>query len=670
MAEIRAAIVVPFHKDGRLVGVMVVNQTTPRQWRPDEVELLHLVATRCWESIERARVTRELREREQRYRFLTESIPQMVWTATPDGGIDYVSEQVLRYFGTEPKLLHGAGWLRWVHPEDQETTVERWRHSLTTGKPYETSFRLLRANDGSWRWHLVRAQPLVGEGGSIVQWFGTCTDIEDQKQAEAHLHQQWRTFDTALSHVPDHIYTFDVEGRFTYANRALLSLWQKPLEEILGKSFVDLVYPTRPAERVQRQIQQVINTKQPVRDHTPFVGSTGDIRHYEYILAPVLAENGRVEAVAGSTRDVTDRQRIEKALAVSEAKLQQVFAQAPVGICVLRGRELVFELANASYKDFLPGRTLVGRPLLEVVPELDPTNLGLLQGVLDTGEPFTANEFLIPLDRNGVSERRWFNLLLHPIREPDGVVSGIVVVAIDVTPQVHARQELERVNRELEEFAYVASHDLQEPLRMVNIYAQLILRKLPGENREMVEYGEFVRIGVLRMEKLIRDLLTFSRAVHAESLPVGIADLSASLTEAIFVMKGRIEESGAVVTAHALPTVRGDTTQLTHVFQNLISNALKYCKPDQIPEIHISAQREGEQWIISVEDNGMGFEQKYAERIFGLFKRLHKDEYPGTGLGLAICKRIVERYGGRIWAEGRPGEGATFRFLLPRAEGQ
>lgn len=169
------------------------------------------------------------------------------------------------------------------------------------------------------------------------------------------------------------------------------------------------------------------------------------------------------------------------------------------------------------------------------------------------------------------------------------------------------------------------------------------------------------------MESLIHDLLTFSRTVHNEELPVGTADLQISFNEALSVLKNRIEETGAVITASSLPVVRGDTAQMAHVFQNVLSNALKYRKKDVTTQIDISAERFRDEWVISMMDNGIGFEQQYAERIFGLFKRLHKGEYAGTGLGLAICKRIVERYGGRMWAEGRLGDGATFYFALPRA---
>jgi light-regulated signal transduction histidine kinase (bacteriophytochrome) len=158
--------------------------------------------------------------------------------------------------------------------------------------------------------------------------------------------------------------------------------------------------------------------------------------------------------------------------------------------------------------------------------------------------------------------------------------------------------------------------------------------------------------------------------IHSDGVPAGTADLAESLSHALLTLRPRIDETRAIITAGALPKVRGDSTQIAHVFQNLFTNSLKYRKTDTRPEIHISAERAGNQWIVSVRDNGIGFEQKYAERIFGLFKRLHKEEYAGTGLGLAICQRIVERFGGRMWAEGRPDNGATFFFVLTGVEAQ
>ena len=172
------------------------------------------------------------------------------------------------------------------------------------------------------------------------------------------------------------------------------------------------------------------------------------------------------------------------------------------------------------------------------------------------------------------------------------------------------------------------------------------------------------------MESLIHDLLAFSRTIQPEDeVQVGTADLTAALIEATSVLKDQIEATGAVIDGPLLPTVRGDTAQISHVFQNLLSNAIKYQANGTRPEVNITATAAGKFWTIAIRDNGIGFDSKYSERIFGLFKRLHKHEYPGTGLGLAICRRIVERHGGQIWAESTPGQGSIFYFSLPRSEG-
>jgi len=499
--------------------------------------------------------------------------------------------------------------------------------------------------------------------------------LEDQlreargARPEAELRQQWRTFDTALSHNLDFNYIFDLQGRFTYVNRALLSLWKKPLEEAVGKNFFDLQYPDELAARLQRQIQQVIDTRANLRDQTPYVGAAGETGYYEYTFVPVIGETGKVEAVAGSTRDITDHVRMKEALALSEHKLQQVFSQAPVAIVVLRGPEYVVEMANPSYCAMV-NRDLVGQRFEEVLPELGSDVWEAFRKVMETGLPFVKNEFHVPYDQNkdGVPEDHWFNVVYHPLCEADGAVSGLAAVCSEVTTQVIARKELERANRELEEFAYVASHDLQEPLRTVSIYTKLLLERYIPEDPVAGEYVGFVRQAVGRMAELIKDLLIYSKVVHENDTEWGTADLNESLSQALKVMEGRIGEAGAELVVTTLPTVRGEASQLAHVFQNLLSNSLKYRRADVAPRIFISAKRSGQDWIVAVEDNGIGFEPEYSQRIFGLFKRLHKDEYPGTGLGLAICQRIVGRYGGRMWAEGRPGFGATFYISLPGCE--
>jgi len=231
--------------------------------------------------------------------------------------------------------------------------------------------------------------------------------------------------------------------------------------------------------------------------------------------------------------------------------------------------------------------------------------------------------------------------------------------------------ELRRSNEELEQFAYIASHDLQEPLRMVASYTQLLERRYAAQLDDVArEFIAYAVDGARRMQEFITGLLRYSR-VGTEQRVLEEVHLGEVYETAIANLRVAIEESGAKVAADALPVVRGDPRQLTQLFQNLIGNALKFRKPGQPPEIHVRAGLEGGNWRISISDNGIGLDPRFSERVFTIFQRLHtRDEYEGTGLGLAICKKIVERHGGRIWVESREGEGATFFFTLPATERQ
>jgi signal transduction histidine kinase len=227
------------------------------------------------------------------------------------------------------------------------------------------------------------------------------------------------------------------------------------------------------------------------------------------------------------------------------------------------------------------------------------------------------------------------------------------------------RAELERSNRELEQFAYVASHDLQEPLRMVASYVQLLEREYGGRlGEEADEFIGFAVDGAKRMQALIQDLLTYSRVGRGEA-PTEPTDLDAAFDRALNNLSAAIEEIGATVSAEDLPTVVADASQMTQLLQNLIGNALKFHGEEAV-EVRVGAERHNGEWTFGVRDNGIGIDPKHAERIFAIFQRLHtRKEYPGTGIGLALCRKIVERHGGRIWVESEPGRGTTFRFTLP-----
>jgi PAS domain S-box-containing protein len=267
------------------------------------------------------------------------------------------------------------------------------------------------------------------------------------------------------------------------------------------------------------------------------------------------------------------------------------------------------------------------------------------------------------------------SLTASPIRDEAGAIIGASSISRDITRQIAieaelARQseELRRSNAELERFAYVASHDLQEPLRMVSSYVQLLARRYQGRlDADADEFIHYAVDGASRMRRLIQDLLTYARiSTRGEAFePVALEEVLEDTREAL---KVAIEESGATLTHDPLPTVTADPTQMGQLFQNLLSNALKF-RGAEPPVVHIGARRSGDHagaWLFSVHDNGIGIDPAFFDRIFIVFQRLHgMTEYSGTGIGLALCRRIVERHGGHLWVESGPGRGATFFFTLP-----
>ena len=370
-------------------------------------------------------------------------------------------------------------------------------------------------------------------------------------------------------------------------------------------------------------------------------------------------------------KEIAERSRAEEALKQSERYLNAIIENAPACIKLVGadGTLLKMNAAGLSIIGADSAQQVQGKSIYPLVTPRDrKAFMDLTAGVFE-GRPGTLEFEAVGID----GKHLWLSTHAVPLHDNAGNVTALLGITVDVSERRRADEERERLladlarsNRELEQFAYVASHDLQEPLRMVASYADLLQTRYKGKLDDKADrYINFTVDGAVRMQKLIEGLLEYSRITRRGAEFVSVS-ANAVIDEAVSNLAAAIRESRAVVTKDDLPEVRGDEIQLTQLFQNLIGNAIKFRSPGTAPGVHISAKREGDTCVFAVRDNGIGIDREYADRIFLIFQRLHtREEYPGTGIGLALCKRIVERHHGRIWVESSPGQGSTFFFTIP-----
>ncbi len=462
--------------------------------------------------------------------------------------------------------------------------------------------------------------------------------------------------------------------------------------------------------------------------HTPG-GVRNTERYWSATHTPILDDRGDVAYVLQHTVDVTELQQMKQALRAAEAALdadgrlpheqieegvfrraqivqeanqtleaerrrfQILFEQAPGFIAVLAGPQHVFSLVNAAYYQMVGHRDIVGKAVAQALPEVTEQGfIELLDEVYTTGEPFVGRGVQLYLERTPGAplDEVYVDFLYQPIVEPDGSISGIFVQGHEVTDQLRAQEELRQLNstleqrvqqrtvelelrnRELQEFAYVASHDLQEPLRKIHSFADLLVAEHAASLDEQARsYLGRLQHAALRMSNLISDLLAFSR-VQTRGDTFARVDLGQVAQEVLVDLEEAVREAKAGVDVGPLPEVEADATQMRQLLQNVIGNALKYRRAD-VPlrvqvggRVEAGAEASPSVAVIEVADNGIGFEEKYLDRIFTPFQRLHgRGVYGGTGMGLAICRRIVERHGGAITARSSPGAGSVFEIRLP-----
>jgi len=619
-----------------------------------------------------------LAQMEGRYRGLLEAAPDAMVVVNVAGEIVLLNVQAEKQFGYRRDELVGQkvkniipeGFAERIIADGTRSAAEALAQQIGAG------IELIgRRKDGSEFPIEIMLSPLESPEGILVT--AAIRDISTRKGAETHLAQMEGRYRGLLEAAPDAMVVVNVGGEIVLLNVQAEKKFGYSRHELVGQQVKNII-PEGFAERIiadgTRSAAEAL--AQQIGTGIELIGRRKDGSEFpiEIMLSPLESPEGIL--VTAAIRDISTRKGAEIHLAQMEGRYRGLLEAAPDAMVVVNVAGEIVLLNVRAEKEFGYRRDeLVGQQVKNIIPE------GFAERIISDGTR-SAEDALAQQIGTGIEliGRRKdgsefpIEIMLSPLESADGILVTAAIRNISVRKLAEANlvrklDELYRSNEELGQFAYIASHDLQEPLRMVASYTQLLSRKYKGKlDTEADEYIAFAVDGANRMQRLIQDLLAFSR-VGTKGKDLVDTSSEAALLQALQNLRGAITESGAQVTHDPMPAVLADEMQLTQLFQNIIGNAIKYQKPG-IPQVHISAARNGgDKWMFSVKDNGLGIDPQYFDKIFGMFQRLHKrEEFAGTGIGLAICKKIAERHGCSILVESTLGQGSTFRFALAGSE--
>jgi len=650
------------------------------------------------ETTNKKKTEEALKESEERFRAMADNIPNLAWMANADGWIYWYNKRWYEYTATTPEQMEGWGWQSVHDATELPRVLQKWQASIASGQPFDMIFPLKGA-DGRFRQFLTRVLPVRNQEDNIHQWFGTNTDITEQIETEQSLKESEERFRRMAEATDILIGVGDETSNAIYFNKAWVDITGRPMEELLKFGWVDLVHPDDRDNYVNVYLT-AFKKREPFTGEFRLLHKDGT---YRWLLAkgpPRFNPDGTFAGYISSCVDITDRKNAEKAVREKEQNLRNTIIQAPVAMCIYKGPNHVVEHANERMFELWgkPSEAIMNKPIFEGLPEArDQGFEALLDGVYTTGESFSAQGVPVTLPREGDLEVVYVNFVYEAYREVDGSVSGILAVAIDVTSQVTARQKIEEVvtertkalenanndlqksNAELAQFAYIASHDLQEPLRKISTFSQMLEISI-GINLDdhSRNYFDKIKNSTSRMTTLIRNVLTYSELIKENELFMEV-NLNQIVENIKTDYELLIEQKGAIIHCKDLPTLEAIPLQMSQLFGNIVGNALKFTRKNVKPVITITATKsskeesgylpfakDSEYYKIQFSDNGIGFKKEYAEQIFNIFQRLHrKSEYEGTGIGLAMCKKIALNHHGDLNAIGSSEDGAVFNALLP-----
>jgi PAS domain S-box-containing protein len=621
-----------------------------------------------------------LAQMEGRYRGLLEAAPDAMVVVNQSGEIVLLNAQAEKQFGYRRDELLGQkvtniipeGFAERLIADETRSADDALAQQIGTG----IELSGLR-KDGSAFPIEIMLSPLESAEGTLVT--AAIRNISVRKAAEVHLGLMEGRYRGLLEAAPDAMVVVNQSGAIVLLNAQAEKQFGYSRDELLGQKVTNII-PEGFAERlIADETRSAADAlAQQIGTGIELSGLRKDRSRFpiEIMLSPLESAEGTL--VTAAIRNISVRKAAEVHLGQMEERYRGLLEAAPDAMVVVNRAGAIVLLNVQAEKQFGYNRDeLLGQKITNIIP------VGFAERLIADGTRSAADALaqqigmgieLLGLRKNGTEFP--IEIMLSPLESDDGTLVTAAIRSIATRKQAEANllsniEELNRSNEELAQFAYIASHDLQEPLRMIASYTQLLSKRYKGKlDPEADEFIAFAVDGANRMQRLIQDLLAYSRVgTKAKELRETSSELA--LERALKNLGRTVGESHATVTHDPLPTVRADETQLVQLFQNLVGNGIKYHGSDA-PRIHVSAAMNGERkWIFSVRDNGLGIDAKYFERIFGMFQRLHgREEFEGTGIGLAICKKIVERHGGAISVESQPGHGSTFRFALEGSEAE
>jgi PAS domain S-box-containing protein len=612
-----------------------------------------------------------LRECEDKYRMLLDEVRDYaIFMLDPQGVVVSWNAGAERIKGYRGEHIIGHNFSCFFPPEDikQGRPEEVLRMATANGRHEYQGMRVRK--DGSRFLASIIFIALRDQAGNLRGFSEISRDLSERKESG----EKYRGL---LEAAPDAIVVVNQGGAIVLLNVQAEKQFGYHRDELVGQKVKNII-PEGFAERLiadgLRSVEDAL--AQQIRTGIELIGRRKDGSDFpiEIMLSPLESAEGIL--VTAAVRDITERKRTDVTIREERDRAQQYLDIADVMLLALdsEGRITMINRKGCSTLGW-EERELLTRDWFDTClpartrDALRTSFHSLLRGELSHMENPV-------LTKSG--EERMIAFRNTILRNGSGHIVGTLSSGEDITERKKSEEhlvktvaELKRSNDELQQFAYVASHDLQEPLRMVASYTQLLAQRYKGRlDSDADEFIAYAVDGSNRMQGLIKDLLTYSRAGANGKVLHEISSENA-LKDALTNLRATIEESSAVVTHDLLPAITMDETQLVQLFQNLVGNAIKY-RSAEVPLVHVSASKNGgDEWIFSVRDNGLGIDPQYFERIFIIFQRLHgPEEFQGTGIGLAICKKMVECVGGRIWVESQPEKGSTFYFALPERNGK